>query len=83
MAQRGGERARGETVQRADRTGPRGREGKGARARAIGADRTAPLGRGRGGGSARGEKTAADRWNPPLKRARARGLARPSWTGLG
>jgi hypothetical protein len=49
---------------------------KGSRARAIGADRTAPLGRGRGGGSARGEKTAAHRWNP---RVRRRGRA--AWLG--
>jgi hypothetical protein len=36
---------------------------KGARARATGADRAAPLGRAKGGGGARGE-TAADRCSP-------------------
>jgi hypothetical protein len=55
---------------------------KGTRTRAIGADRMAPLGRGRGEGSARGEKTAADRWNTPVRR-RTRDLAWPSWAGLG
>jgi hypothetical protein len=55
---------------------------KGARARVIGADRMAPLGRGRGGGSARGEKTAADRWNSPV-RQRGRAGTRLGWAGLG
>jgi hypothetical protein len=41
----------------------------------------APLGRRRGEGSARGEKTTADRWNPPCEAAWARGLAGLSWAG--
>jgi hypothetical protein len=58
---------------------------KGVRARASGADRTAPLGRGRGGGSARGEKTAAERWNPLIRRhGRVAWLGRagPVWAEL-
>jgi hypothetical protein len=56
---------------------------KGARARATGADRPDPLGRGRGEGSARGEKTAADRWNPPVsQRGRAAWLGRAGLAGL-
>jgi hypothetical protein len=50
---------------------------RGARARATGTDKLAPLGRGRGkrvrGG---GEKTAADRLSPPVRRHK-RGRARP------
>jgi hypothetical protein len=39
----------GETVQRADEAGPRGREGESTRARATNTDRAAPPGRGKGG----------------------------------
>jgi hypothetical protein len=73
------ERAHGETVHRVDRTGPRGREGKGVRARATGADRPAPLGRGRRDGSTRREKP------PPTSGTHLLGSAsaRPGWGELG
>jgi hypothetical protein len=82
-AARGSRRAR-KTVRRADKSGPRGREGKGAR----GQGQLAPTERpywveGEGEGRALRE-TAADRWSPPVRRrGRAHGPAGLDWASLG
>jgi hypothetical protein len=82
-----GERVRGEMAQRANETGPRGKDRKGA----CGQGRLAPThwphwaegGRARGG-----KETAADWWSPPVtQRGRARiallGWIGPVWAEMG
>jgi hypothetical protein len=68
------EQAHDKTVQRADKTGPRGREGKGRAGEGNWGRQSGPTGqRERGRGHALRE-TAADRWSPPVRRrGRARG----------
>jgi hypothetical protein len=74
-------RAHGETVQRADEAGPRGREGEERAGEGNWRRQRGPTGRGRRRGL-RGN--AADRWSSPVRRrGRTRGPAGLDWAGLG
>jgi hypothetical protein len=74
------ERARGETVQRADEAGPLGRERKERTSEGNWRRQSGPTGQ-RERKRKRGLRgNTADRWSPPVWR---RGRARLCWAGLG
>jgi hypothetical protein len=75
MAQREGAGARREQLGVLMKRAREAETGKGTRARATGADNPAPLGRERERERA-GKETAADRWNPPVRRR-----GRAAWPG--
>jgi hypothetical protein len=67
----------GETTQRLAKRAREVERERSVRAKATSVDNSAPLGRERGRERERvGKETAADRWNPPVKRRR-----RAAWLG--
>jgi hypothetical protein len=72
----------GVTVRRTNEAGPRGRGGEGRPGEGNWRRQPGPTGKREGERESAGKGTAADRWNPPVRRC-GRAGARPGWAELG